>query len=58
MAEYIDNGVQLAWLIDPAEKLSEFIGPGPVINGYFEPCDGPRRRPGGRLRNFSLDGIL
>lgn len=52
MREWIDNGTQLAWLIDPAERAVEIYRP----NGGVEVLAGPESLRGeGPVEGFVLD---
>jgi Uma2 family endonuclease len=57
MEEYIDNGVQLAWLIDPAERTVTIYRPGRAVEVLSNPTTVPGEGP---VEGFVLDlaGIL
>lgn len=51
MAEWIENGAQLAWLIDPESKTVEIYRPGREV----ETADGTEVRGDGPVEGFVLD---
>jgi Uma2 family endonuclease len=57
MLEYIDNGVQLAWLIDPSERTVSIYRPGREIEVLSNPATVQGEGP---VEGFelTLDGIL
>ncbi len=57
MLEYLDNGVQLAWLIDPAERTVSIYRPGREIEVLSNPAAVQGEGPVAGFE-LSLDGIL
>jgi Uma2 family endonuclease len=57
MLEYIDNGVQLAWLIDPADRTVSIYRPGREIEVLSNPTAVQGEGPVAGFE-LSLDGIL